>query len=100
MNKAQELRSLSEESKRKSKEELDKFAVDNMYEQLLCVMKSMTVFGHTKYKLTQTEELIYGLDEDWIRKEILSKLMVDGFVVNRGSSGWMSRIDFLQISWE
>lgn len=100
MNFSEQCRLTMSDSKRRSKETLNEMYIDDVYEELISYIFRCARGQMSKCRLFYDDEKRYGLDQENVRKEILDKLKNDGFEVSRGSSGWMARVDFLQISWE
>lgn len=100
MNKAQELRKLSSEFSTKSEEEINDSIIQDIFDSLMFKITCVAKCEGDKIRLTYQEQDNYSLHEDWIRVKILAKLKEEGFKVSRGCSGFIARVDFLQISWE
>lgn len=100
MNKAQELRNLSEEFSSKSKEEVN----DSIIQDIInCLMYRITIVAKcegSSIMLTYQEQDHYRLHEDWIRKKIMTKFKEEGFKITKGYSGPIAQVDFIRISWE
>jgi len=103
MNDAEQLKSLSANSKNVSIDEQNEKSLKIIYNRLLLDMKWSAEIGSRQFRVLKDSALQYGLDDDMptIKPKIIQMLKDNGFVVTEGKTGWgIFGLSYIEISWE
>ncbi len=96
---SEKLKTISENYKGLTKEEVDELTIENIFMKLVNDMEGFAHIGNRKYRIFKNYEHQYAFDDADIKPKIIRRLVAEGFVVNTGKQGGIFGLSYTDIDW-